>query len=90
MDTIASASDGHTFTHTPKPMQSSGEMASVYCRPAAALPFAGTMTVAAGAAAASSSVRANGRMVACGPVSYTHLDVYKRQNDSSERNPAAA
>ena len=66
MDTIASESDGHTFTHTPQPMQSSGEMASVYCRPAAALPFAGTMTVAAGAAAASSSVRANGRMVACG------------------------
>ena len=41
-------------------------MASVYCRPAAALPFAGTSVVAAGAAAASASVRAKGRMVACG------------------------
>ena len=63
---MESESDGHTFTHTLQPMQSSGEMASVYCRPAAALPFAGTSVVAAGAAAASASVRAKGRMVACG------------------------
>ena len=41
-------------------------MASVYCRPAAALPLAGASLMAAGAAAASSSVRAKGRMVACG------------------------
>ncbi|CVH79233.1 hypothetical protein BN3658_01838 [Coriobacteriaceae bacterium CHKCI002] len=63
---MASESDGHTFTHTPQPMQSSGDMASVYCMPAAALPLAGTSVVAAGAAAASVSVSANGRMQACG------------------------
>ena len=58
---------GHSPTQTPQPMQSSGEtaIANLYTP----LPLPALMSadlVCAGAAASSSSVRAKGRIVACG------------------------
>ena len=62
---MASASAGQALTHTPQPMQSSGLMASVYFS-SLCLPLMGSTAMASGPAAASSSVRPNGRMQACG------------------------
>ena len=61
------APTGQTPTHTPQPMQSRGDTAMVYLYTPLPLPaFTSTILAAAGALAASSSVRAKGRMVAWG------------------------
>ena len=57
---------GQTLTQLVQPMQSSGDTAMVNFMPLALGPMASSVRVASGAAAASSSVIANGRMVACG------------------------
>ncbi len=83
------ASLGHTPTHTPQPMQSSGLMARVNFMPGNFLAgVRSSIFMASGASAASASLRANGRMAACGQtlaqlLHWMHLD-------SSQRGTKAA